>query len=131
MSRYVLDSYAILVLIYDEPTANRVDDLLRDAVGSDTELHMSVINFAEVQYAILRRSHNPDELLGGFRALPIRMASVDQYIPQIVELKARYPVSLADCFAAALAIDLDCPLVTGDPEFRKLESILSVEWLGG
>ena len=38
-------------------------------------------------------------------------------------------VPLADCFCAALAIDLDCPVVTGDPESRKLASILQVEWL--
>ncbi|MCX6375220.1 MAG: hypothetical protein NTU88_04140 [Armatimonadetes bacterium] len=44
-------------------------------------------------------------------------------------MKARYAISLADCFAAALAQDLDCPLVTGDPEFKKLEGMLKIEWL--
>jgi predicted nucleic acid-binding protein len=47
----------------------------------------------------------------------------------VIELKARYPISLGDCFAAALALQLNCPLVTADPEFRKLEDILQVEWL--
>jgi len=47
----------------------------------------------------------------------------------VVQLKSRYPVSLADCFAVALAQSLECPVVTGDPEFRKLEDIVKVEWL--
>lgn len=131
MNRYALDSYAILAFIHDESAADQVEDLLRQAANGSAELHMSVINLAEVQYTILRRSSNPDELLTAVRSMPLHVASADKYIPQVVELKARYPVSLADCFAAALALDLGCPLVTGDPEFRKLESILNIEWLSG
>lgn len=129
MNRYVLDSYAILALIHDEPSADRVEALLREAESGGSELHMSAINAAEVQYTILRRSRNPNALLSGLKSLPLQIASADEYIPKVVELKAAYPMSLEDCLAAALAIDLDCPLVTGDPEFRKLDGILAVEWL--
>jgi predicted nucleic acid-binding protein len=44
-------------------------------------------------------------------------------------LKARFPISYADAFAAALAQKYNCPLVTGDPEL-KLVSGLKLDWLG-
>jgi predicted nucleic acid-binding protein len=37
-------------------------------------------------------------------------------------LRAVGGVSFADCFAAALAEELDAALVTSDPEFERLES---------
>jgi len=51
--------------------------------------------------------------------------------PVAYGLKARYPISYADSFAAALAMINNCPLLTGDPEFRSLEKqgIISIEWL--
>jgi ribonuclease VapC len=46
-------------------------------------------------------------------------------------LKAKYPISYADSFAAALAMIKNCPLLTGDPEFTPLEKqgIISIQWL--
>jgi len=35
-------------------------------------------------------------------------------------LKGRFPISYADAFAAALSLKYNCPLVTGDPEFRSV-----------
>lgn len=45
-------------------------------------------------------------------------------------LKAKYPVAYADCFAAALATEKDARIVTGDPEFKKMEGEVKIEWLG-
>ncbi len=46
-------------------------------------------------------------------------------------LKANYPISYADSFAAALAKIHKCFLLSGDPEFKVLEKeeIIQVEWL--
>jgi predicted nucleic acid-binding protein len=38
------------------------------------------------------------------------------------EFKARFKISLADAFAAALATEKKTDLVTGDPEFKPLEA---------
>jgi len=90
---------------------------------------MSVINLAEVQYRLMREHPDSERELAVVASLPIGFASADEYISEVVRLKARYPMSLANCFAAALAQDLGCPLITGDPEFRKVEQIIQVEWL--
>jgi ribonuclease VapC len=49
-------------------------------------------------------------------------------------LKAHHAISYADAFAAATAIDRECPLVTGDPELRIMteqEAALKLEWIAG
>ncbi len=65
--------------------------------------------------------------------LPIEVVSVDDaLVDQAAELKARFSISYADCFAAALAIRNRAPVLTGDPDFLKLQAagVLSVHWLG-
>jgi ribonuclease VapC len=44
-------------------------------------------------------------------------------------LKARFPIAYADAFAAALAQKHGCLLVTGDPEFQRVEG-LAIDWIG-
>ena len=44
-------------------------------------------------------------------------------------IKAGHALSYADAFAAALARSLNAVLITGDPEFRSVESLVRVEWL--
>jgi PIN domain nuclease of toxin-antitoxin system len=128
-SRIVLDAYALLAHIQEERGWERVEALIDAASRGEHELHISVINLAQVQYRILRTADDPKAVLQALEALPLIVAPADPYVSAIVELKARYTVSLADCFAAALAIELGCPILTGDPEFRKLEAEVTVEWL--
>ncbi|MGB9890127.1 MAG: PIN domain-containing protein [Anaerolineae bacterium] len=46
-------------------------------------------------------------------------------------VKAYHSISYADAFAAALARKHDATLVTGDPEFQKVEGLIRIEWLTG
>lgn len=129
MSDYVLDSFALLVFFQQEQGWERVRELIRDATEGKAELHMSVINLAEVKYILARRGKAQSRVMAALEALPINIASADAHVESVIEIKAQYPISLADCFAAALALDLDCPVITADPEFEKLKGILRVEWL--
>ena len=45
------------------------------------------------------------------------------------EIKAQYAISYADCFAAATAEKLSASIITGDPEFKKVEHLVSVDWI--
>jgi len=47
---------------------------------------------------------------------------------QAAELKALYPISYADCFALACAINHAAVLVTGDPEFKIVEHLVKITW---
>jgi predicted nucleic acid-binding protein len=39
-------------------------------------------------------------------------------------------MSLADCFAAALAKERTAEIYTGDPEFRAVENEIRIVWIG-
>ena len=45
-------------------------------------------------------------------------------------LEAKRGLGYADSFAAALALALDAPLMTGNPRFRELLPELPLEWVG-
>lgn len=90
---------------------------------------MSIINMAEVRYTVIRRKQNSSVLESGLDSLPITFLSADEYIDDVIQLKAKYSVSIADCFGAAAAVRLDCPIVTGDPEFKKFGEEVKIDWL--
>jgi uncharacterized protein len=52
-----------------------------------------------------------------------------QRVESAAELKARHALSYAECFAAATAIKHEAAVVTGDPEFKKVEDLVAIEWI--
>lgn len=90
------------------------------------------MNAGEVYYFL--RKHHSDELAESWRessrTLPvtIEVPTADD-IWHAASLKGRFPISYADAFAAALAEKHNCPLVTGDPEFRRVDR-LELDWIG-
>ena len=93
---------------------------------------MAVVNLGEVYYSITRSASQEiaEKTIGNFTDLPLEVVDVDwECTRQAALLKAQYPIAFADCFAAALARMHDCPVVTGDPEFHRLENELKVEWI--
>lgn len=131
MSRYVFDSFAVLASYWSEPGAFRVRDLLLDRRN---ECWMSIINLGEMYYRIAREEDidSADRTLVWIDRLPVRFVDVDWPMThEAARIKATYALSYADCFAAALARQLDARVVTGDREFRPLEAagVIDVEWL--
>ncbi len=121
MTTVVLDSWAVMrTLEGQEPTASDVDELLR----SDRRVAMSWINLGEVFYVVKR---NTDEATAN-ETIRDLTDSVDALLPTrplvlvAANLKADYPMSFADAFAAATALTLDAELWTGDPELLVTDS---------
>ena len=73
-------------------------------------------------------------LFADVEALPIEVISVDdELVIEAARIKSSSSASYADCFAAALALRFDAPVVTGDPDFRELlvtQPKLRIEWVG-
>ena len=67
------------------------------------------------------------------KAFPLNLVQHidDKLLLMAATLKANYPISYADSFAAALAKINNCALLTGDPEFKilEIEGIITIEWL--
>ncbi|HLA96386.1 MAG TPA: type II toxin-antitoxin system VapC family toxin [Pyrinomonadaceae bacterium] len=128
----VLDSWAIMAFLEDEPAAERVADLIADAAEQGTTVLMSVINVGEVWYSTARRrsERNADQALRWLNEMGIVIVDVDMKLTQLAaSYKAKGGISYADCFAAALAKQNKATLVTGDQEFKQLEKDITINWL--
>lgn len=80
------------------------------------------------------QSQDPTPILTSTRTkllgLPIEIVPVDQELAEIAgEFKATRKISLADCFAAALAKYGKADLYTGDLEFRSVERDIKIVWI--
>jgi predicted nucleic acid-binding protein len=130
----VLDSWAILEWMSGRrPASDLVGALLDEAQEGRARLLMSAINVGEI-YCFLQKQQAAglaESWRESSRTLPvtIEMPTADD-IWNAASLKGRFPIAYADGFAAALAQKYNCPLVTGDPEFRRVDP-LELDWIGG
>lgn len=114
MNTGVLDSWAVLRFLEDShPAAAAVDDLLEHSRPL-----MSWINLGEVHY-VLRRAAGEEAAVETIRDLRAR---IDVRLPDEAQvltaarIKADNPMSYADAFAVALALESNTEVWTGDPE---------------
>jgi predicted nucleic acid-binding protein len=129
----VLDSYALLAFLREEPGEEKVTALLEEAGERDQAVHMTEASYAEVKYITVRKEGAArwEEIARELRALPIEFHPIDRNLADLAaDIKVRYRISLADAFAAALAKELKAELVTGDMEFAALEKEMKIVWLG-
>jgi predicted nucleic acid-binding protein len=124
MATKILDSYAVLAFLEDEPGADAVRNLILKAEEGGIELAMSVVNLGEVWYAIARTTNaeTADRYIQEIQGMAIEVVDVNwALMRQAAAYKAKGKISYADCFVAALAQDRDGEIVTGDKEFQMLE----------
>ena len=131
-SIYVLDSFALLAFFQDEPGGRRVKAVLGQALKKRAEILLSVVNFGEVVYITEREQglRVAQKLIAVIDQLPVSLVDVDRRLTlAAAHLKAQYPLSYADAFAVALAQDRQATVLTADPEFRVVETLVAIEWL--
>ena len=129
---YVLDSCALLAYLGAEEGQRTVQELLKQAAEGSAKLYLTIINYGEVLYVVERER--------GLTAAQMTVAAIDQLPIEVVEadreltfgaahIKANYPLAYADCFAVALARDVEGVVVTSDPEFSAVAELVDVAWL--
>ena len=132
MKSTVLDSYAVLAFLFKEEGHEMVLDLFEKALKEDQKLLLASPNWAEVRYMVERKTGAARwaEVRTKLLGLPIHIINADQRLAEAAgEIKAFHKMSLADCFAAALARQQKADLYTGDPEFKEIEGEQKIVWL--
>lgn len=128
----VLDSWAVIAYLEDEPAAEKVADIIGDAHDDGIPLLMTVVNAGEVWYIVARQASatDADASIKQLRDLGIKFVEADWDLAQdAAHFKSRNKMSFADCFAAALAKQKRAHLATGDPEFKQVETEIAIAWL--
>lgn len=127
----VFDSWAILAYAYNEPAADDVENLLVESTRLKNAW-ISSINLGEVWYSLARRKSRDiaDQQLGILAQIGLERVDIDwPMVLQAADYKSRHKISFADAFAAALAKQRNAELVTGDREFRALDSEIKIHWV--
>lgn len=128
----MFDSFAVLVLLRNESGAELVQRLLDEVKSGEARGYLSAVNLAELVYIITRRK--------GSEAAGLVFESVKSWGLQVIEVstdsamaagtvKAKYPMSLADAFCVAAAVESNAAVVTGDKEMRPITEV-EIIWLG-
>ena len=132
MKNYLSDAFPLLCWLQEEPGYELVDDLLNEAETGKSLISMHIINLGEVFYRLCRVSgmKRGEEILDKIRMLPIKILSIsDEEVMEAAKIKAKYPISYADAFAVAKALQSGATVVTGDPEYKKVSKIVGILWV--
>ena len=128
----MLDTWAVLAYLDGEPAAQHVRQVLRTARRKQVVVLLSLIAYGECLYVIEREQglQQAQRAVGIIDQLPLHVMPADRpLVFEAAHVKARYPMSYADAFSVALAKRNDGRVMTGDPEFKAVESEISVRWL--
>ena len=136
LNNMVMDSFAIIGYLENEGFSARIEKLLKRARQGKIRIYLHAIHLGEVYYITLREKGPDiaDLVFATIKAFPLRYIDIidEKLLLTAARFKAFYPISYADSFAASLAVINRAALLTGDPEFKKLEKKenVSIEWLG-
>lgn len=128
----LLDSYAVLAWIQDEPGAQLVENLLYQAQENKEQVLISIINLGEIYYRCARVQDLSfaRDILEKVKLLPVKIYPCpDDLVLEASEIKAQFPIAYADAFAVATALREKARIVTGDPDFKQVKHLVEVEWL--
>lgn len=131
-SAHLFDSHALLAFFQKEEGAHLVAGILKKLIDQDLDRLICVINLGEIIYLTQRRFGNEKkiEVLNRIYQLGFKVLSVpDSLVFEAAEIKAQYPISYADAFAVACALQNSAVLVTGDPEFKSVSHLIQIEWI--
>jgi ribonuclease VapC len=129
---YVLDSFAFIAYLEDEPAAQRIQKILKDAEENKCKVYISIINLGEILYSVERNNGlaKTHETLALIQSLPIEILPADnQTVLAAAHIKANHPISYADAFVVVAAQKINGTIMTGDSEFEEVTKLAKIEWL--
>lgn len=129
---FIFDSHALLMFFQKEKGYEKVIHILEDIKKTGITKYINAINLGEIIYSTKREFGDQKklEVLANIERLNFTILPVpNSLICQAAEYKAQYSISYADCFVLASALEHKVAVVTGDPEFKKVEHLVKIVWV--
>jgi ribonuclease VapC len=129
---FIFDSHALLKLFQKEKGYEKIVRLLEEIRKTGATKFLNAINLGEIIYSTKRDFGDLKklEVLANIERLGFTILEVPkELVYQAAEYKAEYSISYADCFALASAVEYKAMIVTGDPEFKKVEQLVNIVWI--
>ena len=128
--RKVLDSFALLAYLKMEGRYKKVKDFL---ASEEVHLVINEINVGETFYILAReRGIEKAEYFVNTILPSLPIETVPNTLRDVIEaarIKSTHSISYADCFVVATAAREDAAIITGDPEFKKVQKAVAIDWM--
>ncbi len=132
MSRYVLDTSAVLTILNDEKGAKTVLDILEDARSEKALVYLPFMALMELEYLGLRKRgrEKTQQILNLVEAWPVQLThSTDEWRHEAAHVKAITSLSVADAWICSLARMVDAELVHKDPAYDAVTGLKTLRLL--
>lgn len=129
---FLFDSHALLKFFQKEKGYEKVFHLLEEIKKTGAAKYINAMNLGEIIYSTKKEFGDQKklEVLANIERLNFTILPIpNNLIFRAAEYKAQYALSYADCFALASAVEHKASLVTGDPEFKKVEHLVDIVWI--
>jgi ribonuclease VapC len=123
---FIFDSHALLKFFQKEKGYEK------EIRKTGATKYINAINLGEIIYSTKKEFGDQKklEVLANIERLNFTILPIpNNLIFQAAEYKAQYAISYADSFALASAVEHKATLVTGDPEFKKVEHLVDIVWI--
>jgi len=132
---FILDACALIALLAGEPGAEKIKNLIQDAIDGKVELKINQINLLEVYYHIINAydQNEANKMLEKLKEFPIEIiiGLSDEIFKEAGRIKSKYKIPLGDSIVVAECIIKNGTLVTSDhsdlEEMERSEKI-KINW---
>jgi len=123
---FILDACALIALLAGEIGAEKVKNIIQDAIDNKIGLKINQINLLEVYYHIINTydQENANKALEKIYEFPIEVivGLSDDVFKEAGRIKSKYKIPLGDSIVSAECIINNWTLVTSDyADFGKIE----------
>lgn len=128
----ILDSHALMIFLEKGPGHEIVEQIFLDAIEKDDIILITSINYSEIYYLILNAcgQEKVNEIEKIIQSLPIEIYSVDLNLSrEAAKIRFNKGLSFINSFTAALAKVKRAEIITGDKEFKLIESDVKINWI--
>ncbi len=126
MNTYILDTSAVLTVLFREDGLDTIVGILDRAKEHQSSVYIPFIALMEIEYLLLRKI-SPEETLATValvKAWPVDVPeSTEEWRHQAAMVKSQTPLSVADAWIASLALLHHAELVHKDPEYEKVSDL--------
>jgi len=132
---FILDACALIALLAGEEGAEKVRDIIQDAIDEKATVKINQINLLEVYYHIINvyDQNKANEMLGIVGKFPIEViiGLEESTFNEAGRIKAKYKIPLGDSIVVAECIIRKGTLVTSDhSDLGKIENAekITINW---
>ncbi len=130
--KIILDAYGLLLFLQKEGPYHVIKTLFWDAQQEKNPVLVNEMSLGEIFHIIfsVHSIEKAETFIPLLEILPLEIISncLDD-IMQAARIKARYAIDTVSSLVVATAIVQKAKLVTGDPEFKKVDGLIPIQWL--